>query len=285
MDEVRTALELATDEELQTLTELLFQRKFNPLDYVCTPEPIEVQSRDRQSWFDAIEERFQFLAADGVTVLQRRFDQISYRQVLIQVCCYLKIAYSQSFSTLELESEIFLHILQRTWAKLPANEQKALNHKFQQTVSQSQIVKQVPFSLRHNPIGVVLSGSSALAVNSVVRPWLLQQIARQIALHTATYQVTKQALLKGATTATAQIHAQVVMKTASRGIALNSARYAAARGVFAFMGTAMWMWFAADLGWRAIATNYARIIPVVFTLAQIRLIRAAHFETECYEMA
>ena len=28
-----------------------------------------------------------------------------------------------------------------------------------------------------------------------------------------------------------------------------------------------------DLGWRAVASNYTRVIPVVFTLAQIRLTR------------
>jgi len=27
------------------------------------------------------------------------------------------------------------------------------------------------------------------------------------------------------------------------------------------------------LGWKAIATNYGRIIPIIFTLAQIRLTR------------
>jgi hypothetical protein len=53
LDELRAALELATEEELQQLTELLFSRKFNPLDYVQTPAPIDVQSRDRQAWLDA----------------------------------------------------------------------------------------------------------------------------------------------------------------------------------------------------------------------------------------
>jgi uncharacterized protein YaaW (UPF0174 family) len=42
----------------------------------------------------------------------------------------------------------------------------------------------------------------------------------------------------------------------------------------------MWAWFFADLGWRAIATNYGRIIPTIFALAQIRLTRA-----ECWEPA
>lgn len=56
MDELRAALELATEDELQDLTAILFSRKFNPLDYVQTPEPIEVQSQDRKAWLDALEE-------------------------------------------------------------------------------------------------------------------------------------------------------------------------------------------------------------------------------------
>ena len=54
MDELRTALELATEDELQQLTELLFSRRFNPLDYVNTPQPIDVHSRDRHAWLDSL---------------------------------------------------------------------------------------------------------------------------------------------------------------------------------------------------------------------------------------
>jgi uncharacterized protein YaaW (UPF0174 family) len=43
--------------------------------------------------------------------------------------------------------------------------------------------------------------------------------------------------------------------------------------VFAAVGPLLWAWLFADIGWRAIATNYGRIIPAVFALAQIRLTR------------
>ena len=48
-----------------------------------------------------------------------------------------------------------------------------------------------------------------------------------------------------------------------------------------FLGPALWSWFLADLGWRAIATNYGRVIPVVFTLAQIRLTREPVWTEAC----
>ena len=59
---------------------------------------------------------------------------------------------------------------------------------------------------------------------------------------------------------------------------LSAARYGAVRTVFSIVGPVMWAWFLADLGWRTISTNYGRIIPTIFTLAQIRLSR-----TECWQ--
>lgn len=278
MDELRAGLELATDEELEILTEILFCRKFNPLDYVYTPLPVEIQSQGRGAWLDALEERFRFLAADGVTVLQRKTHQVSYRQVLLQICRHLRLSYSHQISTTELEAEIFLHLLNRAWEKLPAARRRACNGELQQTLTQAQLTKQLPASAQNDPVGLVLKGGSALAVNSLIRPLVLRQLTRQLALHAATYQAAKQAVARGGTAIAAQIQQQLTLQTASRGVMLNTMRYSAVRGLFAFVGPALWTWFFADLGWRVIATNYGRVIPVVFTLAQIRLTR-----TDCFE--
>lgn len=115
---MRAALELATEEELQDLTAILFSRKFNPLDYVHTPEPIQVQSQDRKAWLDALEGRFRFLAADGMTVLRGRTGQVTYREALVHVCKYLKITYSNQLATIDLEAEVFLHLLGQVWKKI-----------------------------------------------------------------------------------------------------------------------------------------------------------------------
>ena len=98
-------------------------------------------------------------------------------------------------------------------------------------------------------------------------------------LHLASYQAAKTTLLKGGTAAAAQIQGQAALQAARRGMAATAARYGATRTLFAFLGPALWGWFLADLGWRAIATNYGRIIPVVFTLAQIRLTRSECWQT------
>lgn len=280
LDELRAVLELATDEELSALTEILFRRKFNPLDYVYTPEPIEVQSRDRESWLAAIEERFRFLAADGMTVLRRQTRQVSYRQVLIRVCRYLKIPYSQSFSTEHLEIEIFLFLLNRTWQRLPAADQQVLTNELQDAISEAQLMNHLPPSAHNDSVGLLVKGGSAVAVSSVLRPLILNLLARQYAVQAATYQIAGQAAAQAGARAAVQIQNRVALQTASRGMAVSAARYGAARSFFAILGPAMWVWFFADLGWRSIATNYSRVIPVIFTLAQIRLTR-----TECYEIA
>lgn len=280
MDELRTVLELATEEELKQLTDILFRPKFNPLDYIQTPNPLDIQSRDRAVWLDAIEQRFRFLAADGFTVLRGQTHQFTYRQALIQVCKYLNISYSPKLSTTDLEAEVFLHLMGRAWKKLPESEQKSLTLRIQRSLAKSNFSQPLPLAVQKDPLGILVKGGCALAVNSLIKPMLLQQIARQFAIQFAKYQIAKQSLVRGGTIAATQLQNYVTVQMARRRMALTAGRYGVVRSVFAFLGPALWTWFLADLGWRAIATNYGRIIPTIFALAQIRLTR-----TECWELA
>ncbi|MBE9079516.1 hypothetical protein IQ241_19815 [Romeria aff. gracilis LEGE 07310] len=281
MDELRTGLELATAEELQAMTEILFRPRFNPLDYVATPSPLDVQSCDRTQQIDLLDQRFRFLAADGFTVLRGQTQQVSYRQALIGICQHLKTPYPDSLSTSDLEAELFLTLLEKAWARMSGAERKQLQGELQNSLAENEQFQQLPLSVQQDPLGLLVKGSSALALSSVVRPWLLQQIARQFALHFARYQVAKQVLVKGGLGAAAQIQTRMAAQMASRGMAMNAARYGAMRGLLAGLGPALWTWFLVDLGWRTIATNHGRVIPVVYALAQIRLTRGA----ACWEMA
>lgn len=231
MNDLRAALELATDEELRNLTEILFTRRFNPLDYFNTPDPVNIQSRSRQQRLDAVEQRFRFLAADGLTVMRRQTDGITYRQILIQVCRHLKVEYSESFSTMELEAEVFLHLLEQTWERLPAKERGKMTAQMQQALSEASGNKGLS-AFDTQSLGLVLKGGTAIAASTLLRPLV------------------------------------------RRGLTANLARFTVARSTLAVLGPALWMWLLADLGWRAIATNYNRIIPAIFALAQIRLTRA-----------
>ncbi|BBH37646.1 Genome sequencing data, contig C315 [Microcystis aeruginosa PCC 9809] len=268
MDELRTALELATEEELQQITNILFCRRFNPLDYLRAPDAIAVQSQDWDSWLDSVEDRFRYLAADGVTVLKGQTEKVSYRQILVRVCHFLKVPYSQKMPTTEIEAEIYLHLVNKAWKRLPPSEQKSLSIQIQKALADSHTPQPLPVHLQHNPLDIVLKGGSVIAVNSILKPILLKHIAGQFALHFVRYQGAKTALVQGGAIAN-----QIALQTAKQGMTTAAARYGAVRTVLSLVGPALWGWFIADLGWKAIATDYGRIIPTIFAIAQIRLTR------------
>lgn len=274
VDELRSGLELATDDELQAMAQLLFQPRFNPLDYLYTPQPVDISKRSRTAQIALLEDRFRYLAADGLSVLRNQTQQVSYRQALLQVCRYLKMSQYDTLSTAELESEVFLVLLEKTWQRLPHAEQAQISRSLHTALVNTKEFAQLPDTLQKNPLGLLAKGSSAIALSTLIRPWLLKQIAGQFALHMARYQVAKQTLVKGGLSAAAQVHSRVAASMATRGMAASTVRYGAARGLLSILGPALWTWFLADLGWRAIATNYTRVIPVIFTVAQIRLTRS-----------
>ncbi|MGB5973687.1 MAG: hypothetical protein WBG38_10215, partial [Nodosilinea sp.] len=167
MDELRSGLELATDDELLALTEMLFRPRFNPLDYVQSASPLVVQSGTRQQWLDRLEQRFRFLAADGLTVINGKSQRVSYRQALVRVCHYLKLPYAQAWSTDELEAEVFLHLLRTNWQKLPQAERDRLQQSLKQSLVGSAQFEALPMALQANPLSLLAKGSGAVAVSAV----------------------------------------------------------------------------------------------------------------------
>ncbi len=273
MDDLTNALNLATEAELHYCAEVLFRRRFNPIDYWTMPKVIELKSRNRSELIEVIIQRFKFLAADGFTVLKGKSNQISYRQVLERVCQHLNVAYSQSQTVTEIEAELFLGLIQKSWQKLSPNERKRLTHSMQAALTESELQKSLPSNFNLDSLGLVLKGSSALAISTVVQPAVMSFLARQFAIHLATYQVGQEAIKLGGTAIASKLQVYISTNFAKYGMASTAARYAAARTAFSFITPALWGVFFADLGWRAISVNYARIIPVIFTLAQIRLLR------------
>ena len=217
MDELRAGLALATEEELQQITQILFHRRFNPLDYWQTPEPISVQSLDLDRWLDTLDRRFRYLAADGVTVLRGRTEEVSYREILIKVCHYLKIPYSDRMNATDIEAEIFLHLISKAWDKLPVREQKSLQVQVGNSLATSHPPEPLPVQLQHSPLKIILKGSGIVAVSAVLKSWLLKHIARQFALHFATYQAAKTAIVRGGTTAVAGVGNQLALQAAKKG--------------------------------------------------------------------
>ena len=277
MDELRTGLDLATHAELAALAEVLFRPKFNPLDYWYTPSPHQIVSGERHRCIQQLDARIRYLAADGFTVLRHCSHQLSYRQILIRLAQQLRLNSLASLPTLELEAELFLQLLERTWYKLSPQQQQELQQRLTTEIAQTEAFKQLSPQLQRHPMALLLKGSGAVAISSMLRPWLLGHIAKQMAWHMARYQAARTALQATAHLG-AQLQSRAVMGLASRNVALTAARYGAVRGALACLGPAMWTWFVVDLGWRTIAANYTRIVPVVFTLAQLRLTRGDRVE-------
>jgi uncharacterized protein YaaW (UPF0174 family) len=269
VDELRTALELATDEELYHLTQLLFSRKFNPIDYWYTPQPSAIRSQKRDRQIESIEARFRFLAADGVTVLRGRCDTLSYRQVLFQVGEFLKIPCATDLETTEIEAEIFLTLTNRTWQRLPRTEQHLLLDKVRRSLAETNLPEALPLQLQHNPLSILVKGGSTLMISGVLKAFLMRQIAQQFARYFATRHL--------ATAGAAGTHSLVLTQIGRRGLTQTAVRYGVTRNLVGMVVPALWGWFLVDLGWRAIATNYGRIIPMIVTLAQIRLTREPLF--------
>ncbi len=272
MNELREGLELASEEELDVLIDVLFRPRFNPLDYVQTASPESIQQLSYWRRLRAIEDRLCFLAADGVTTLRGRSQHLRYRTILRQTCHYLKIDHTEAFSTEDLEAELFLQVLQSTLKRLPASERSHLTQLIQTSLHTAPETQGMRHLLKNDSLRLALEGGSALALSAVVRPLVLKHIARQVMLYAAKRQVAREALKQGGAAA-ARVQGYLATQMASRGMAVNLARYGAARSVLAVVGPALWAWFLADLGWRAIATNHARTIPALFLLAQIRLTR------------
>ena len=221
----------------------------------------------------AISKRFRFLAADGLTVLRRKTENVSYREVLERVCQHLNIKYSKNQTVEDIESELFLNLISNSWKKLSPQERSKIDESMQTALTESNLQKSLPLDAQRNPMSLLVKGGSAIAVSTVIRSAVLNAIARQMACHFASYQVGYEVLKAGGTAIATRLNAYVSTYLAKRGMAVAATQYTAARTVFSVITPALWGLFFADLGWRAIATNYGRIIPAIFIVAQIRLLR------------
>ncbi|MEI6332158.1 MAG: hypothetical protein WCP16_23195 [Pseudanabaena sp. ELA645] len=273
MDELSDVLTLATDDELYQIADILFRRKFNPLDYFATPPIQELKGWDRDELIEAIAKRFRFLAADGFTVLRRKTSDVSYREVLERVCQHLKIKYSQSQTVEDIESELFLNLISNSWKKLSPQERSTIDESMQSALTESDLQKSLPLDAQRNPMSLLVKGGSAIAVSTVIRSAVLTALAKQMAWHFASYQVGYEVIKAGGTAIATRLNAYISTYLAKRGMAVAATQYTVARTVFSVITPALWGLFFADLGWRAIATNYGRIIPAIFIVAQIRLLR------------
>ena len=83
-------------------------------------------------------------------------------------------------------------------------------------ISQSHLPEPLPVQLQHNPMQLILKGSGVFAINSLVKSFILKQIARQFAIHFARYQVAKSAVIQGGTAAATQLQNYFMLQTTTQ---------------------------------------------------------------------
>ncbi|KAK9810268.1 hypothetical protein WJX72_007661 [[Myrmecia] bisecta] len=293
--ELWEVLDMADDEELEELHNILYGRSpLSPVikSLVVDNEPPAVAVRGREATMRRIDARFRFLAADSAATL--RGHRPSYREALLTVRDRLEIKCPGGLATADLESEIFLYMLQRQARELRglsdgrptaaasafmASEGDGMASGF----AQSQAAKNVeqlaaPLKLGGQELlPTLLKLGSALWVRSFSGVALRQLGANLLTQH-ARYEAALQLLCRSSAKGiAATVPRQLAVQTAQKGVTLAAVRYSTVRGALSMLGPIMWAWLGVDLALKAVGTDYGRIVRAVFALAQIRLLRTHGF--------
>ncbi|CAM6110674.1 unnamed protein product [Calypogeia fissa] len=283
--ELHTVLELASDAELLDVSNILYGKSLlSPLLKSFTPgdgsvadydgQPPKNQA-DRDALMVRLESRFLFLAADAKAVLSGR--RPSYRNVLLQVRKKLQIPCPTDLSTEDIESEIFLHLLQQYSRRPTARPQAS-----PQVLGPSS----VGAKSRRRPVGltsimklrgkellsVVLKGGGAVTVSTLQR-FVFRRLSGKLLVETARYQLAKEALVKTGQMA-AMLETRVAVLAAKQGLLGAAKRYITVRSAMSILGPMLWGTLLADMLISAVGTDYARVVRAIYAFAQIRLVRA-----------
>ncbi|GBG77379.1 hypothetical protein CBR_g23710 [Chara braunii] len=302
--ELRRAFELATDDELQELTNILYGKSlFSPLLKSIAPgdgskagdwdEDIYAIEGGREALLRRLEARFLFLAADAKGTLSGR--RPTYRDVLVQVKNRLQIACSSRLTTADLEAEIFLHLLQRycshhmhedetrqakqtqrNWMSSAGRGDRAIAKKRASWRDLSTPLRVAAFG--QELLSMAIQGSSAITLTRLQK-LILGELSGKVLLERARYEVAKGMVKTGGEAAASGLEQQLAILAARQGLAGATARYVTLRTALTLLGPLMWGTFAADIFLRSVGTDYRRIVRAIFALAQIRLTRTYGWTT------
>ncbi|KAH8942398.1 hypothetical protein BDL97_14G096800 [Sphagnum fallax] len=271
--ELHMVLELASDAELSDLCNILYgQSLLSPLLKSVAPgdgsnrgsieEAMnEQQHGGRDALMDRLESRFLFLAADAKATLSGR--RPTYRDVLLQVRKKLQVPCSITFSTEDMEAEIFLHLLQEYSSKPQNQPQKKRRVPYMESVESARAGK-----WHGNLVTAIRLGSQELLSVALK---VSKQLSGKVLVETARYQLAKEAFVKGGQAVATKLECQVAMLAAKQGLVGAAARYMTMRSTMMMLGPLLWGTFLADVVIRSLGTDYARVIRAIFAFAQIRL--------------
>jgi len=297
--ELWEVLDLCSDEELEMVYNILHSNSpFSPVvkSIVTEKEPALVELRGRVSVMHKVESRFRFLAADPACLLQGK--RPGYREALLAIRDRVDVRCSSNLSTYDLETEIFLHILQNCLEYVQGegdpNPSEAAsvalmteehgdgmgsNAPWSSATGRPNWTERITAPFRFGVkelLPTLVKFGSALTVTAVGQG-TVQKLGGQLISQHIRYQAALKAATGAARGAMAGLGKQVALEAAQKGVMSATARYSAVQGALAFLGPVMWGWLAVDLALKAIGTDYARVIRAVFVLAQVRLVRTQGF--------
>ncbi|XP_008791843.1 uncharacterized protein LOC103708610 [Phoenix dactylifera] len=284
--ELRSVLELATDDELYELESILFGPSyFSPLlksftsrehaDFLMGGEAIE----EREDFIAHLESRFLYLAADARSTL--RGWRPSYRNVLLDVRRKLGIPCSKKLSAEDLEVEIFLHMLNEYSSKevgtisFPWDGSKHSNGHGSLEVGLSQWKVHAFPALRFGAKElqqIFLKGGGMLGVAKIYET-LAQRLSGKMLLEAANYEIKHEIVKQGGQLVAVGLESRAAAIAARQGLARAATRYLGLKSFMMLLGPLMWGTFLADIIIQMLGTDYARVLRAIYAFAQIRLTR------------
>ncbi|XP_066383311.1 uncharacterized protein [Miscanthus floridulus] len=269
--ELRLVLELATDEELMEVEEILYGTSyFSPLlksiarrpnsDGVVVLDDIE----ERDHFISKLESRFLYLAADARSIIRRW--RPSYRDVLLRVRKKIGVRCSSKLCTADLEAEIFLHLVDEYSSRM--KDQLSFPWDKQKSPKETS-------SLGANN----WKGGSALTLKTIYES-LASRLSGKLLKEAANYEIKKELVKQGGRLAAVNLESRAGLLAARQGLARAASRYVGLRSVMTFLGPILWGTLLADIVIQMLGTDYARIVQAIYAFAQIRLTRTSYIEPD-----
>lgn len=302
--ELCEVLDLATDQELEQIYEALYSSSLlSPIGKsLQTAEPPALHYRGRDGLIRRIEHRFRFLAADAMDTLRGTWP--TYRQTLLGVRQRLEVPCPATLATCDLESEVFLHLLNEhadaVGAAVPGDAAGgAAEHASHGdgmappssgptgTARKPNIVQRAlaPLKLGASEVLPALSKLGASLAVTNLQTNVVRTLGTSLMRRSIQYEAAMQlAVTVGSKGLAGTFQSPVAVSAAQRGLTAAASRYAAARSVLAFLGPLMWASTFLDLARMSIGTDVARVVKVVFMLAQIRCLRTSGWTQEPDEL-
>ncbi|KAG0543931.1 hypothetical protein BDA96_02G231400 [Sorghum bicolor] len=289
--ELRLVLELATDEELMEVEEILYGTSyFSPLlksiarrpnsDGVVVLDDIE----ERDHFISKLESRFLYLAADARSIIRRW--RPSYRDVLLRVRKKIGVRCSSKLCTADLEAEIFLHIVheysshKKDRLSFPWDKQKSPKETSSLGANNWKVLTDVAWRVgRKGMETTFLKGGSALTLKTIYES-LASRLSGKLLKEAANYEIKKELVKQGGRLAAVNLESRAGLLAARQGLARAASRYVGLRSVMTFLGPIMWGTLLADIVIQMLGTDYARIVQAIYAFAQIRLTRTSYIEPD-----